>query len=257
MSLTVLAAGILLTGCGHTMQTPPPLQPVTPGAASPGYSNGYPSSYNPYPGTNNGYPGYNNTPGYGNGAYDPYNNGTITAPLIAKVDNQKNGSVMGIGTFSVNVSVSNPSGQPQQGRLKVSILDNGESIRDYTEVVTVPAGQTITRSYSDKRWAADSAVASIQTLGPNDPYAGGMSQNMNGSDNGYYDPNGYNSGGYGGSYPSSGYPSSGYPSSGYPSSGYPSSGYPSSGYPSSDYPSSGYPSSGYPNSGYPSSNYPY
>jgi hypothetical protein len=252
MSLTVMAAALLLTGCGRTMQTPPPLQPVTPGTGSgyvdPGYNNGY-------PGTGNGYPGYGdpNAGNYppGGGYYDP-NNGSITAPMIAKIDHQKNGSVLGIGTFVVSVSVSNPSGQPQQGRLKVSILDNGDSIRDFTEVVTVPAGQTITRTYSDKRWTADNATASIQTMGPNDPYATNPGQNMSG---GYNDPNAYNSGSYGSGYPSTGGYGSGYPSSGGYNSGYPSSGY-GSGYPASNGYNSGYPSSG----GYPSSTnngYPY
>jgi hypothetical protein len=261
LSLTVLASAVLLAGCGRTMQTPPPLQPVTPGTTSPGYTNTYPGYNNGYPGYNNGMPGYNNgMPGYGQDPnnYDP-NNGTITAPMIAKIENQKNGSVLGIGTFTVNVSVSNPAGQPQQGRLKVSILDNGESIRDFTEVVTVPAGQTITRTYSDKRWIADNATASVQTLGPNDPYATGMSQNYNSSGpTNYYDPNSAGTG-YGSGYPSSGY-GSGYDSgyganTGYGGS-YPSSGY-GSGYGSNTGYGSSYPSSGY---GYPSSNstaYPY
>jgi hypothetical protein len=245
LALGVLTASLLMVGCGRTPMTPPPLQPIVGQPTSP--------TYDPYP--TSPYPAYGNTP------YDPNSGNVPTVPLMAKIDSQKNGVFLGMGTFIVNVSVSNPATTEQTGLLRVSILDSGDSIRDFTETVRVPAGQTITRTYSDKRWKADSAKVSISPTPNSDPYNGGTQGGYNNPSSGY----GSTGGGYGG-YPSSssgGYPSSGsgYPSSsgGYPSSGgsYPSygSGYPSSsgGYPTSSggYPTSsgGYPSSG---SGYPS-----
>src|SRR5690606_2143560 len=106
------------------------------------YGGGTGYGSDPYGGGYGTMPGYGTTPGYGQ----------TQQPLIAKVDEQKNGTIFGIGTFRATVTVMNPSSAPQSGTLKVSILDNGRSIKDFTERISVPAGQSITRTYEDTRW---------------------------------------------------------------------------------------------------------
>ena len=142
-----LVMPLILTamGCGQSPQTPAPLQPVSPQPVPTPYPVATPSPYDPY------------------NPYNPYdpNGSSVNAPLTARIDSKKNGVLLGIGTFSVQVSVVNPASVPQTGQLRVSILDNGSSIRDFTETVQVPAGQTVSRSYSDPRWRADDATVSI------------------------------------------------------------------------------------------------
>lgn len=232
-------AVMLLAGCGGGLHpggvaANPGYDPYNPGygtspgyGTTPGYGNGY-DPYNPGYGSNPGYdpynPGYGNNPGFGNTPNNP-GYGNNPQPLIAKVDNVKNGSVMGMGRFQATVTVMNPSQSVQSGTLKVSILDNGRSIKDFTERVSIRPGESITKTYEDSRWKADNCSASIipdnlngdpygngngygnnpgygNTYG-NDPYGGGSTYGNDPYGSGYgnsygNDPygSGYNSGGY-------------------------------------------------------------
>ncbi|MBC7542565.1 MAG: hypothetical protein H7338_07535 [Candidatus Sericytochromatia bacterium] len=234
LTLSVLTATMLLVGCGRTLQTPPPLVPINGAPVSPGYSPGYATT----PGYSdpNAYPGYSDPNAYPSGnQYDPNSGGSMHVPLVAKIDSKKNGTVLGLGSFTVTVSVSNPASTEQTGRLRVSILDKGESLRDFTEQITVPAGQTITRTYTDKRWAADNASVSVSPLPTNAPYA----TPARSASQGYGSTDQYGNGSTGGNYGSTGGSYTGYPASG---NGYPSTdGSYSSGYPASN---GGYPATG-------------
>jgi hypothetical protein len=175
------AALIVLAGCAGRvpnqagLAASPATAPGTttpsyssPSYSSPGFSDPYSStpsygSTSPYGST----PGFGSTPGYGT------TTGMGTAQqLVAQIDRVKNGSVLGIGKFTVTVKVSNPASVPLSGTLKVTILSSGKSIKDFNELVQVPAGQTVTRTYEDTRWKADNATVSvIPAAVAADPYA--------------------------------------------------------------------------------------
>ena len=166
----------LLAGCGGRVPASASLAATTPTTTTtPSYST--PSSYTD-PSYGSGYnstPGYSSTPGYGStGGYGSTTGvSTPSQPLQAAIDKVKNGSFLGAGKFTVTVKVMNPSAtMPQTGMLKVSILSSGKSIKDFNESVSVPAGQTITRTYEDTRWKADNASVSMApSTSSADPYA--------------------------------------------------------------------------------------
>jgi hypothetical protein len=143
---------------------------TTPAYSTPGYSDPYSTSpgygSTPYGNTYGNSPYGSTTPGYGS------TTGVATnQQLVAQIDKVKNGSFLGIGKFQVTVKVSNPATVPLSGTLKVTILSSGKSIKDFNETVSVPAGQTVTRTYEDTRWKADNATVSVIPAATADPYA--------------------------------------------------------------------------------------
>lgn len=145
----------------------------TPGYSTPSYTT--PSYSDPYSSSPGYGSSYGNTYGNSYGSTTGYGTGTGMAPsqpLVATIDQVKNGSFLGMGKFVVTVKISNPASVQQAGTLKVSILSSGKSIKDFNETVTVPAGQTVTRTYEDTRWKADNATVSVIPNAPTtDPYA--------------------------------------------------------------------------------------
>jgi hypothetical protein len=173
---------MVMTGCAGRVPNQAGLAAspaaVTPSYTTPGYSNtpsygdtygstpNYSSPYgsDPY-GSSYGNSYGNTTPGYGS------TTGMTNQQLVATVDSVKNGVFLGIGKFKVTVKVTNPANVPLSGTLKVSIMSSGKSIKDFNELVNVPAGQTITRSYEDPRAKADNATVSVIPAAGADPYA--------------------------------------------------------------------------------------
>jgi hypothetical protein len=161
---TLTLATLGLTGCGSS-----PTMVDDPYANDPGYSD---PAYTD--------PGYTD-PGYGGGTTpgytDPYAGGTtpgaslpgadLGSELSASIIKIKNGTFLGIGKCVATVEVMNPSQRTLSGTLSVTFTNKGKPVKSgaQTKQVTIPAGQSLTFTFEDKKWSTDNATAEITTDG--------------------------------------------------------------------------------------------
>lgn len=96
----------------------------------------------------------------------PTTSGPTTAgELEAEIVSEKNGSLLGMGTYKCTVEVSNPTDHRLTGTVTLMFMNKAKPSKTAPAVrtVDVPANGAITLTFEDKKWSTDNAEVEVET----------------------------------------------------------------------------------------------
>ena len=87
--------------------------------------------------------------------------GELQADIVA----EKNGSLLGMGTYKCSVEVTNPTDRRLTGTVTVMFMNKAKPSKTEPAVrtVDVPANGSITLEFEDKKWSTDNAEVEVET----------------------------------------------------------------------------------------------
>lgn len=106
-----------------------------------------------------------------------------TSALTAEITAQKNGVVLGMGSYNCTVLVSNSSDQPKTGVLQLTFMngENPSKTAPSVQLVTIPAHGSQSFDFKDTAWSTDSAVVNVAETHDGQPLAAFVTMKKNGA----------------------------------------------------------------------------
>lgn len=166
VTIAFCAASLLATGCGAT-SAPTAVTRARPAKTINQPVVGGPSTYDAV-----GVPQPTRPAKPAGGAYQDTtpmpttgSSATASGELEAEIIAEKNGSLLGMGTYKCTVEVTNPTDQRLTGTVTVTFMNKEKPSKTEPVVrpVDVPANGTITLEFEDKKWSTDNAEVEVET----------------------------------------------------------------------------------------------